>query len=138
VTGCDFLWAACVGRAELCAVLCVACVRRCACGDVCALCSGCGCVSVRCAVRRLLVCAVLGDTRHDAVVLLSWVGLVTSCVSARVFVWCDGSGERGAGQHMREVALGLRKCELQNRGCVIGATMRVSGVHCRRCLERSE
>jgi hypothetical protein len=80
-------------------VLCVTCVRRCACSDVCTVCSGCGCagrragvrglcvcmlcVSVRCAVRGLLVCAVLGDTRHDADVVLRWVGLVASCVSAR-------------------------------------------------------
>ncbi len=30
--------------------------------------------------RGLLVCAVLGDTRHDADVPLCWVGLVASCV----------------------------------------------------------
>ncbi len=28
------------------------------------------------------------------------------CVSARVIVWCDGSGERGAGRHVREVRVG--------------------------------
>ncbi len=64
------------------------------------------CVSVRCAVRGLLVCAVLGDTRHDADVVLSWVGLVASCVSVRACAWCDGSGERGAGQHVRGVRVG--------------------------------
>ncbi len=89
----------CVGRVELCTVLCVACVRRCACSDVCAVRSGHGCVrrragvrglcvcmlcvSVRCAVRGLLVCAVSGDTRHDADVPLWWVGLVASSVSVR-------------------------------------------------------
>jgi hypothetical protein len=38
------------------------------------------CASVRRVVRGLLVCAVLGDTRHDADVPLWWVGLVASCV----------------------------------------------------------
>ncbi len=38
------------------------------------------CVSVRCVVRGLLVCAVLGDKRHDADMPLWWVGLVASCV----------------------------------------------------------
>jgi hypothetical protein len=33
------------------------------------------------------------------------------CVCARVIVWCDGSGERGAGRHVPEVVLGLRECE---------------------------
>jgi hypothetical protein len=78
------------------------------------------CVSVRCAVRGLLlVCAVLGDTRHDDVALW-WVGLVASCVSVGARVWCDGSGERGAGRHVREVVLGLDN--VKDRGCVIGAT----------------
>ncbi len=80
-------------------MLCVACVRLCACSDVCAERSGRGCagrlagvrglyacflrVSVRCAVRSLFACAVVGDTRHDADVVLWWVGLVASCVSVR-------------------------------------------------------
>ncbi len=110
-----FVWRACGGvRAVMfaqCAV--VGAVR-----DVVRACGACvlygACVSVRCAVRGLLVCAVSGDTRHDADVVLWWVGLVASCVSVcpRVIVWCDGSGERGAGRHVREArALGLWKCE---------------------------
>ncbi len=41
---------------------------------------------VRCALRGLWACVVLGDTRHDAAVPLCWAGLVTSCVCARMFV----------------------------------------------------
>ncbi len=82
MTGCDSVWAVCgvvgaVGRA-----VCVAFVRRCACSDAWAVHSCCGrverragvrdlrvCmlrVSARYAVLGLLVCAVLGDKRHDA------------------------------------------------------------------------
>ncbi len=81
---------------------CVACVRRCVqgclrtaywlrlpvCGTSCGR-AGLECIlrlRVRCAVRGLLACAVLGDTRHDADVPLCWVGLVASCVSARTRV----------------------------------------------------
>jgi hypothetical protein len=39
-------------------------------------------------VRGLLVCAVLGDTCHDADVPLCWVGLVASCVCLCAHV-CD-------------------------------------------------
>jgi hypothetical protein len=56
-------------------------------------------VSVRCAVRGLLVCAVLGDTCHDADAPLCWVGIVVPCVSVRACVCCDGT------------LVGLRKCE---------------------------
>jgi hypothetical protein len=77
--------------------------------------------SVRCGVRGLLAIAVLGDTRHDADVVLWWVGLVAPFVSARACLWCDVVGERGA-----SVAASLARC-----------TMRVRGVHCRRCLDRS-
>jgi hypothetical protein len=76
------------------------------------------CVSVRCAVRGLLVCTVLGDTRHYADVELWWVGLVASCVSVRACLWCDGVGERGAGQHVR----GGARCafeNVKNRFCVV-------------------
>ncbi len=88
----------CVGSADVFSVLCVACVRRCACSDVCAERSGCGWAGRRAGVRGLcvlyavcecamcgawLVCAVLGDTRHDADVVLWWVSLVASCVSVR-------------------------------------------------------
>jgi hypothetical protein len=80
-------------------MLCVACARRCACSDICAVrncaavrdvvraCGACVCVlcgRVRCAVRGLLACGVLSDTRHDSDVPLWWVGLVASCVCARV------------------------------------------------------
>jgi hypothetical protein len=136
----------CVGSAELCAVLCVACVRRCACSDACAVRSGCGCagrragvrglcvcmlcVSVRSAVRGLFVCAVLGDTRHD--VVLWWVGLVASCASVRACAWCDGSGERGASSLV--CARGARwACEgvhVKSHGCVIRAM-------CNACLGRA-
>ncbi len=54
MAGCDFLWAAC-GVVELCIVLCVACVRRCACSDV-SVCSGCGCAGRLVSVRGMCVC----------------------------------------------------------------------------------
>ncbi len=106
----------------LCAVLCVACVRRCACSDVCAVRSGCGCTGrhagvrglcvcmLRVSVRGLLACAVLGDTRHDADVVLWWVGLVASCVPARACAWCDGVGSAALVGMCARCALGLRKC----------------------------
>ena len=60
MTGCDFLWAACgvVGAVcrTVCAELCVACVLRCACGDDCAVRSGCGCAGCPVGVRGLCVC----------------------------------------------------------------------------------
>jgi hypothetical protein len=109
-------------------VLCVARVRRCACSDVCAVHSGCGCagrrtvvrglcvcmlcVSVRCAVRGLLACAVLGDTSHDTDVVLWWVGLVASCVSVRA--WLCGamvSGSAALVGMCARCALGLWECE---------------------------
>ncbi len=127
-----------MGCAELCAALCVTCVQRCACSDVRAVCSCRGCIgrragvrdlrvcvcalgwSVRCAVRGLLACTVLGGTRHDADMPLCRVGLAASCVSARVCAWRDGSGERVAGRHVRGCA--LEACDnVKNRGCVIRA-----------------
>ncbi len=48
---------------------------------------------------------VLGDTRHDADVPVWCVGLVASWVSVRARVRGDGSGERGAGRHVREVCV---------------------------------
>ncbi len=114
MTGCDFcfLLAVCGVRG---AVLRVACVRVCACSD-------CGCagrrtgmqdlcvrtlrVSVRCVVRGLLACAVLGDTRHDAHVPLCWMGLIVSCVSAHSCAWCGRSGNGAL-----RCALGLRQCK---------------------------
>jgi hypothetical protein len=118
-------------------VLCVAFAQRCACGDDCAVRSGwccagrragvralCACilhVSVRCALRGLWACVVLGDTRHDAAVPLCWVGLVASRVSARACLWCDGSGERGASRHVRGGARWA--CEnVKNLVCVIRET----------------
>ncbi len=76
-----------------------------ACGLVCCMLRA----SVRCAVRGLLACAALPDARDDADVALWWVGLVASCVSVRACAWCDGSGERGAGRHVREMRVGLAK-----------------------------
>ncbi len=94
MTGCDFLWAVCGERGAVCRAVCVACVRRCACSDVWAVRSGCGCAGHRAGVRGMcvcilhasvrcgvLVCAVVGGTRHDADVVLWWVALVASCVS---------------------------------------------------------
>jgi hypothetical protein len=119
-------------------VLSVACAQRCASGDHCAVrsgwcCAGCRAgvrglcvcilhVSVRCALRGLWACVVLGDTRHDAAAPLCWVGLVSSRVSARAcFLWCDGVGERGASRHVR---VGARwACEnVKTLVCVIRAT----------------
>ncbi len=70
------------------------------------------CVSVPCVVHGLFVCAVLDDTRHDADVVLRWVGLVTSCVSVRA----RDCGAMVAGTAALVgmcvmCALGLRKCE---------------------------
>jgi hypothetical protein len=59
--------------------------------------------SVRCAARGLLVCAIVGDTRRDADVVLWWVGLVASCVSVCACLGSDGSGECGASRHVCEV-----------------------------------
>jgi hypothetical protein len=64
------------------------------------------CVTVGCAVRGVLACAVLGD---DADVVLCRVGLVASRVSARVCAWRDGGGERGTSRHVREVRVGPAK-----------------------------
>ncbi len=80
------VWRACggVGAVMFAQWAVVAAVR-----DVLWACGACVCMlrlSVRCAVRGLLACAVLGDTRHDADVPLWWVGLVASCVSARARV----------------------------------------------------
>jgi hypothetical protein len=78
-------------------------------------------VSVRCALRGLWACVVLGDTRHDAAVPLCWVGLVSSHVSARACLWRDGSGERGASRHVRGGARWA--CEnVKHLVCVIRAT----------------
>ncbi len=115
-----------VGCAELCVLVCVACVRRCACScrgwagrhaRVRGLC----CMlrwSVRCAMRGLLACAVLGDTRHVADMSLCWVGLVASCASARTCVWSDGVGERGAGRHARKVRVGPARMCVTAQRCV--------------------
>jgi hypothetical protein len=64
---------------------------------------------------------LLGDMRHDAAVPLAWVGLVSSRVSARVCLWCDGVGERGASRHVRGGSSWA--CEnVKNLVCVIRAT----------------
>ncbi len=134
------VWRACSGVRGVmfaqCAV--VAAVR-----DVVRACSAYVCMlraSVRCAVRGLLRALFLGDTRHDADVSLWWLGLVVSCVCRRVCVLCDGSGERGASRHVRVGPVGPSKMRR-----VVAASfarlycrMRVLGVHCRRCVERSE
>ncbi len=120
MTGCDVLW-----EARSCVPCCVwRCVRRCARSDVapCAVIAAvrddvraCGaCVlyavcDVRCTVRGLLVCAVLGDTPHDADVVLWWVGLVMSCVCARVCGVMVGSAAL-VGIRAR-CASGLRNCK---------------------------
>jgi hypothetical protein len=57
-------------------------------------------------------------TRHDADMPLCWVGLVALGVSARASARCHGSGERGAGWHVRDV-LALRN--KKNRGCFMRA-----------------
>ncbi len=142
MTGCDFLWAACGVRGA---------VLRCACGDDCAVRSGRGCAgrragvrglcvcilqaSVRCALRGLLVCAVLGDTCHDAAVPLCWVGRVASRVflHARVFCGVMVSGSAALVGMCAVVRVGPAKCEASWR-CM----MRVLGVHCQRCVERRE
>ncbi len=58
MTWCDFQWAACGVVGAVCcapgAVLCVACVRQCACSDVCAVRSCCGCADVL--GHAILVC----------------------------------------------------------------------------------
>jgi hypothetical protein len=64
---------------------------------------------VRCALRGLYACAVLGGTRHDAAVPLWWVWLVASRVPVRACLWCDGVGERGASRRVREVCIGPAK-----------------------------
>jgi hypothetical protein len=78
------VWRACGGVR---AVMFAQCAVVAAVWDVVRACGACAfcmlCVSVQCVVRGLLVCAVLGDTRHDADVVLWWVGLVASCVSVR-------------------------------------------------------
>jgi hypothetical protein len=136
VSGCDFLWAMCGVCGAVYRALCG--VRAAVCGgvravmfvqsavvaamwDVVWVCGACvlfgACVSVRCAVRGLLVCAVLGDTRLDADVVFWWVGLVASCVCARAClcgVMVAGSAALSARSRW---AFGYVK----NRGCVIGA-----------------
>jgi hypothetical protein len=107
-------------------VLCVACAWRCVRGDNCVVCSGCGCAgrpagglcvcmlraSVRCGVRGLFACAVLGDTRHEADVPLWWLTFVASCVSvcARVCGVMVSGSVALVGMCVG-CALRLRKCE---------------------------
>ncbi len=98
-----------------------------ACGTCVSVC----CVSVR-AVRGLLVCAVLCDTRHDAdVPVCGACSIVCVCVRAFV-VWCRGARRWSA--CARRCALGLRICEES----WLRHTRDVRCAHCRRSLERSE
>jgi hypothetical protein len=115
-------------------VLCVACAQRCACGDHCAVCSGCGCAGRRAGARGLCVCTLhasvrcVGCGRVLFSVPLCWAGLVSSRVYARACLWCDGSGERGASRHVRGVACWA--CEnVKNLVCDIRATydVRIAG-----------
>jgi hypothetical protein len=156
VTGCDFLWAVCGVVGAVCRAVCGmrAAVRSAVmfapCTVVAAVrgrCAAVRCFCVACCVRVCDVwcvacwCALfLGDTRHDAEVSLWWVGLVVSCVCRRVCVLCDGSGERGASRRVRAGPVGPSKMRR-----VVAASfarlycrMRVLGVHCRRCFQRSE
>jgi hypothetical protein len=56
VTGCEFLWAACGVVGAVCRAVCGVRAQRCACGDDCAVRSGCGCAGRRAGVRGLCVC----------------------------------------------------------------------------------
>jgi hypothetical protein len=151
---CDWVWfsASGLGCAKLRAVLRVACAWRCVCSDVSAVRRGCGCAGRPAGVRGLCVyaaceCAMcgawlvgvrcLGYTRHDADVPLWWVGLVASCVSlcARV------GGVMVAGSAALVGMCAAVRVGPAKMGSIVAAscarcTMRVLGVHCRRCLER--
>jgi hypothetical protein len=99
------VWRAC---GEVRAVMFAQCAVVAAVRDVVRACGACVCVlcvRVRCAVRGLLVCGVLGDTHLALTCRCGGWGL-SRRVSARACAWCDRSGERGAGRHVCEVCIG--------------------------------
>jgi hypothetical protein len=95
VTVCDFLWSVCGVRGAVCRVVCgvraAVCVQLCLqsaqlsrlCGMSCGRAGLVCCMlrwSLRRAMRGLLPCAVLGDTRLDVYIMLCRVGLVAVAV----------------------------------------------------------